>query len=33
MKEHFGIRVLQAEEAWKAWVLETYPTREKKKRR
>ncbi len=33
MREHFGVGVLQAEEAWKQWVLDTYPTREKKKRR
>ncbi len=31
-KEHLDMTVLQAEEAWRAWVLETYPKKEKRRR-
>ncbi|MEM6671399.1 MAG: hypothetical protein AAF726_01065 [Planctomycetota bacterium] len=31
--EHLGMGVLAAEDAWREWVLETYPKREKRRRR
>ena len=30
--EHIGLGVLPAEEAWRAWVIETYPKKEKRRR-
>ncbi|MEM9378634.1 MAG: hypothetical protein AAGB93_01705 [Planctomycetota bacterium] len=33
LKEHIGLGVLAAEEAWRAWVAETYPKKEKRRRR
>lgn len=31
-KEHLDMTVLEAEDAWRAWVLETYPKKEKRRR-
>jgi hypothetical protein len=33
LNEHVGMGVIAADEAWRAWVLETYPKKEKKRRR